>query len=638
MAFVVSAGQLATVNRSVVPALPPMSVRLSDDLTADYAAIYRSQPQVRTVVGFLARNVAQLGLHHFRRVSDTDRVRLTDHPVARLFAQPNPRMTPYRLFQRLISDLAIYDVALWVKVMENGGVRGLVPIPPARFSPIGENWLEPDGFEIRRGGRDRLELDADRCVYFRGYHPDNPVTGCSPMEALRSLLIEEYEATATRQAMWRNGARMSGVISRPTDAPAWSPTARERFQSQWRASYTGSGTDAGGTPLLEDGMTWHNVGLDAQQAQYVESRKLTREEVCCAYWVPPPMVGILDHATYSNITQQHKMLYQDCLGPTIEAIAQEIELQVYPDLPGTDGVYCEFNIASKLQGSFEEQASAASSATGRPWMTANETRARFNLPTHPDGDGLVVPLNVLVGGMASPRDTAPPKAVKATRLDRPAGKAADLAPLDVEASHLEENLNAWCTAQASTLLAGLDGDALPSLDEAWGVAEAWDESLSQVIVRHAVRIAETAADDVLDLYNPDRSGWNADVLLPWLTTASRTYATAMNTSTRYLLTEGLSDVASWKTRVAGVLGDRASFVRLWSSRITTECAAFGGLDAAGPSGLTGKTWHAGHSGHEHLDGVRIELSATFPNSCRWPGDLRGGRAEAEGCTCRLTFD
>jgi hypothetical protein len=47
-------------------------------------------------------------------------------------------------------------------------------------------------------------------------------------------------------------------------------------------------------------------------------------------------------------------------------------------------------------------------ATGAPIMTRNEARQRMNLPHLPGADDLVVPLNVLVGGQASPTDSVPP--------------------------------------------------------------------------------------------------------------------------------------------------------------------------------------------------------------------------------------
>jgi hypothetical protein len=67
----------------------------------------------------------------------------------------------------------------------------------------------------------------------------------------------------------------------------------------------------------------------------------------------------------------------------------------------------EANVASKLRGSFEEQASLLQTAVGGPYMTRAEARTVQNLP-HLDGtDELIVPLNVVVGGLASPTDTAP---------------------------------------------------------------------------------------------------------------------------------------------------------------------------------------------------------------------------------------
>jgi hypothetical protein len=148
-------------------------------------------------------------------------------------------------------------------------------------------------------------------------------------------------------------------------------------------------------------------GITPVQAQYLETRKLTREEVAAAFHIPLPMVGILDHATFSNIEEQHKNLYQDTLGPWLEMIQQEIGLQLVPDLDDTGKVYVEFNLADKMKGSFEEQASSLQTSVGAPWLTRNEARARMNLPQIDGGDDLVTPLNVLIGGQASPTDSAP---------------------------------------------------------------------------------------------------------------------------------------------------------------------------------------------------------------------------------------
>src|SRR5690606_1691509 len=265
------------------------------------------------------------------------------------------------------------------------------------------NPFVPEGYKVAK-----TIFKPEDVIHFRGYSPIDARMGVSPLETLRTRLAEEYQATLYREQLWRNGARLSGYLQRPADAPEWSRAAKERFRAQWAAQYSGDGSQVGGTPILEDGMTYVPAAVNPRDAQYVESRKLTREEVTAAYHVPLTLVGILDNATYSNITEQHKMMYQDTLGPWLTMIEQELMLQLVPDFAGGEDLYVEFNLAEKLKGSFEEQAVQLSTSVGAPYMTRNEARARLNLPQVEGGDELITPLNVLEGGQASPRDSAPP--------------------------------------------------------------------------------------------------------------------------------------------------------------------------------------------------------------------------------------
>ena len=407
MAFVASAGSVQALSRSTrVSFATPSRIQLSSTYYVDYAEIYRSQESVRTVVSFLARNVAQLGLHMFERVGDDDRRRMSDHPMALMLKQPNPWTTKYRFIQALVCDFAIYDRAYWLKTRITPESNGLVRIPPPIVTPEGDNWLTPNGFKVDGTSGTRV-YKADEVVYFRGYGLDKDI-GISPLEALRRTLREEYAAGEMREQVMRNGARMSGYLERPKDAPEWSDTARDRFKRNWQAQYSGAGPGAGGTPILEDGMQFKPVSQTARDLQYIESRKLTREEVAAAYFVPPPMIGILDHATFSNITVQQRMLYTETLGPWLSMIQEEIELQLLKDFePEPKRFYVEFNLREKLSGAFEERADAIAKAVGGPTMTINEARALDNRPPIDGGDDLIRPLNVTQNGNPDPIPAAP---------------------------------------------------------------------------------------------------------------------------------------------------------------------------------------------------------------------------------------
>lgn len=644
MPFVVTQGQIQAVARAPMLPIPSVPVTVATErFTTDYALLWRAQPELRTVVDFLARNVAQLGLHVFRRVSDVDRERLLDHPVAALLRRPNPLTTTYRLVDALVHDLGIYDNAYLLKTRGERGVpAALVRIPPPSMWPVGDDWLAARQWEIR-GPRGTLPVQATDVIHFRGYNPIDPRMGSSPVESLRQVLAEEWAAAQYRAQLWANGARVSGYISRPADAPDWDDTARERFRAHWQAMYAGAGARAGGTPVLEDGMKFEAAAQTAKDAQYLESRKLTREEVARAYHVPLPMVGILDNATFSNVREQHKNLYQDCLGPLVEMIQQEFELQLLPDLPDTDNIYLEFNFASKLAGSFEEQAAQLQGATGGPYMTRNEARARLNLPQVDGADDLIVPLNVLTGTSqapvgAEPDDSGEPKALIWPR--RLVFKARASSTVTNQAA---ARLAGFYRRQGSTILNRLSGrKTQPALDDVWGAPDEWDDDLAEEILGIDQDVAEAAATAALRRMRPGLV-FDTAVMAGWLAAHAAGIAKVTNTTTYEKVRAALGgqDPA---TVIAAMFDAFASQrAAQQATTLTTQISGFASVETAKHTGndTATKTWVAGpkpRPTHAAMSGETVGIEETFSNGARWPGDSAALDAdETAGCDCELVI-
>ena len=381
-------------------------------------AMYRRQPAVRSVVDFLARNIASLNLKVYQRVDNTDRVELYTHPLAQLIRKPNPRLTRYRLWRDTVSSAAIYDRAYWVKVRQQGQVVALNPVPPRYVNPeLVSNGQGPPVHRYRIGDN---VVSRDDLVIFPGYTPDGGELGISPLETLRRVLEEDQAAVAHRRGVWRNAARQSGVIERPLDAPDWGDEARDRFRTDWENTFTGE-AGSGRTAVLEDGMTWNAASFSPKDLLYVESRELTYREVAMAFFGPVTGRQWLE-TTGAGTVENHRQLYQDVFGPWLEFLQDEIELQLLgdPGVASAGNVYCEFNLADKLKGSFEEQAKTLVSSVGVPFAAVNEARARMNLPRLDDDafDTPVQPLNVLYGGQAAvtvptatPGSPSPPPAM-----------------------------------------------------------------------------------------------------------------------------------------------------------------------------------------------------------------------------------
>lgn len=643
MSFVISEGSIRSLGR--LEQAPPFSLQLTDDLTQAYSMIWRKHQSVRTVVSFLGRNIASIGLHLYERLSDTDRRRITDGPLADLLSSPFPGTTLYRFLDSLVQDLAIYDHAFLLKISRPDGRPALLRLPPEQVSLIGSSGIVVEGFRWAGSGGSR-DFAADQVCYFHGYSPVSNSVGASSIESLRRVLAEEWEAGVMREQILRNGARINGYLERPADAPAWSSEAKSKFARQWRAQYAGGGPEAGGTPILEDGMKFVANSQTARDLQYVEARQLTREEVAAAFFIPPPMVGVMDGATFSNITEQHKMLYQDTLGPWLTQLSQELNAQLVSEI-GEPGQYLEFNIRQKLQGSFEEQASSMSSAAGGPWMTRNEVRALNNLPWLPGGDELIVPLNVIEGGQASPLDTgvqnrkdAPPKRVKANE------SLASNVISEVNEEHISDlvrMLEDFFARQKKSVLAQLGAGS-----SEWWDRSRWDKELAEDFRQLATRIVDAVGLETLNALLGDTEKWNLDQTLAFIESMALTRAEMINSTTHEQLQSALDDDFSADAERSSPEGvfDQAIAIRApegglsFATALTTFAFVEAGKQIAAPGTL--KTWRTRsanpRSAHVRMDGQTVKIDEKFSNGMLWPGDVRGGAENVANCRCVIELE
>jgi len=614
------------------------------------AQMFRTQPHLRTVVSFLARNVAQLGLHTFERVSDTDRKRDRQSPVARALHQPDVNMTTYDLIYALVGDMALYDAAYWY-VGPSSAVSGGTMIrrfPPSWVTPIMANAFEVKSYRVSYDGR-YVDIDPANILPFTGYAPGRPGGGSPTIEALKDTLKEQIEASRYRGQVWKRGGRVSAVLERPVDAPKWSPEAREQFREDWYAKYTGRGPKAGGTPILEDGMTLKRIDFNAQEQQFVEGAKLALATVASAFHVNPTMVGQLDNANYSNVREFRRMLYGDTLGPMLAQIEDRLNTFLLPMLDVDPArFYVEFNIGEKLQGSFEEQAAVMSTLVGRPIMSADEGRARFNLPAMGgDAAQLVTPLNVLIGGQASPQDSGSQNlragGVRAIKSDAAGVRFKARAPQSYEAKAAQV-LSRFFARQRSAVLAALGAKA----DGDWWDADRWDSELSDDLYALALSTAKHVSAEVLESIGFGPDAYDENRTLKFLRAVADSRAGMINSTTRdqiqAALDGDLDDDAEGSTP-AGVFevaessrvpSAAAALVTTFSAFATTEAVKQVAGDRATKTWIT--TSGNPRASHAAMNGETVGVEELFSNGMNWPGDPAGGPDEVAGCYCDVEIN
>lgn len=621
--------------------------------------LYRTQPQLRIVMSFVARNVAHLGLKAYARTSDTDRQRLQDDPLAVLLKRPNPSMTTFELLQGLASDIGLYDAAYWFVGLDNEAPSGwrIQPIPPAWVvEQRGGTFYQAGRFVIQNPDGTRSEIPAEEMLVFHGWNPGRPKYGTSPVETLKQVLAEQVQAWSYREQVWQRGGRVGAYLTRPKDAK-WSDAARERFARDWKDRWTGKdGKKAGGTPILEDGMELKRIGFNAREEEWSEVAKLALSTVAAVYHVNPVMVGILDNANFSNTKEFRKMLYTETLGPMLAMIEDRINTFLVPRVSNNDRAYVEFNIEEKLQGDFESQAAALQAAIGRPWMTPDEGRGLRNMPAlGGDAAQIATPLNVLIGGQASPLDSAPKHVGDAvfSRTTTPAARmleelakshpdlAAEIAgrKSQVPDSHrakAEEVIAAFFDRQAKSVLSRLG-----TKDPDWWDGARWDRELAADLLALALNTTREVATAALDAVGFADGDYDVSRTEAFLAEVAKSRAGAINATTRDQVSailagtgpDGVSDPAhAFENAKDGRLGTIVA-------TLLTTLAAFAVVEAGKQTGAKSKTWlvtsTSPRPAHAAVNGETVGIDEKFSNGANWPGDPALGAAGVSGCECQV---
>jgi len=646
MAIVQNGDEILNV-RPQTPLAPTLggAIRLFDDRQIDHADLYKTQHEVRTVVDFLARNIAQIPLHAYRRIDDNDRERLTNTPLTNTIENPDIYVTRTRWMEGLVKDLCIFDEAIRIKVRHDDGRIALVRVPPTLVKPIGTNWLRPDGYQVIGQGR-TVEFSRDEVIHMHGYDPKDPRKGLSPLETLRQLLAEQFAAAEHREGLWKQGARASLVIERPLGAPPWSDTARSRFRAEWDASFTGA-RNSGKTAVLEEGMVAKPLEtFSPRDSQYIESSQLAREIVAGAYGVPAGLLG-LGNSTYASLTEQNRQLYQNALAPWLTLIQEELEAQLVPEFEN-EGVYLEFQLQDKLRGSFEEQAAVLQASVGAPYLTRNEARARLNLRAIEGGDELVTPLNVLIGGQASPQDSVSDDRVVGTlssneiQAKSALGRDTYVNIRNEAAKELnavfKSNLNRQRRSVISklgaqkSLISEVKADARRVYDRS-----RFDKELAADLLPVMRKTAKKSAATVGE--------WDIENGENYLAAVAENAAKRVNLATQERIANRLSDLDDEEDFIDAMdeLFDEMTDGKVISAgySIAASVANFARIESAGANGRRTKTWivTSGNprSSHAALDGETVAMSEDFSIGAPWPGHPSLDPEETANCQCICDF-
>lgn len=629
----------------IIPNIEGMSAR----------RLYETQANLHAVISFLADSVAQLPLKVYVRDDETQRRRDRESAVAQLLWKPNSDQTAYEFINSFMTEYLLMGATyLWLLPdpdSESGYQLRVIPAEWVREQKSRTNYA-PSQLIVSATGNGSITLNKDEFVPLRMYSPGNPGGSQSPLSALRQTLNEQIQADKFRTEVWSSSGRFNAYITRPKDVEPWNDEQRKAFADAFRAAWGRGGENAGKMPLLEDGMEIKPYQFNAQQAQFAETKQLSREDVAAAYHINPSLIWHTSTQTYASAKDNARALYADCLGPILQMVQQRFNSFLLPMVGAAPGTYVEFDLTEKLKGSFEERASILQSAVGGPWMTRNEARADNNLPPIDGGDDLIVPLNVVEGGQASPNDTHMDAQEPMTIVEN-ADKCgchehtkAKTSRIRVRTGEKEDERMAEVLAKFFRRQANAVLPKIGSGIENWWNQERWDRELADEL--------EPVIDEVSDRHGKEvakalGAKYNEEQTRNYLRKLSEGRAAAINEKTREELQAAIDDVeddAETEHTPARVMEDReGEHSKVLGHALVLTAAGWAATHEApqqaeqqGIRARVEKTWVTGENPrptHEAMNGETVGVEDKFSNGAYWPGDDNLSADESCGCNCSV---
>ncbi len=328
---------------------------------------------------------------------------LDDHNLGQvLWVRPNEIMTPkqYRstVRGRVLTQGNCYA---WIYRDRAGEPVELIPLQPGVCEP----WYNRDTGRWMYYARDPKTghpyfLDPIDVLHYKGFSLDG-ITGMSVLGRARHTIETAQYMEQVQHSTYANGGRPSGVLTIDTDLCGVAETVvdgkrvemdrKDIIRREWEKHYAGPG-NAFRTAILDHGLKYQPLSMTNADAQFVENKTVTVEDICRFFCVPPYKLGIGKQSYNSNEQNNIEFAIQT-LQPQITDQEQEESWKLLTLTQQKKHQRVRTNMAAILRSDAKTRAEVEQIYRNMGVYSVNDICKLEDLPCVPGGDTRYSSLN-----------------------------------------------------------------------------------------------------------------------------------------------------------------------------------------------------------------------------------------------------
>jgi HK97 family phage portal protein len=325
-------------------------------------------------VALLSSCIANIPLKTYQELPNKDIEEAKKNPLYWLLAyQPNRWMTAY--------DYWLYNVECmlyrggfisWINRASNGKILQLIPLHPdtvtRELTDTGEMLISG----IAQYGPDkhlRFDKSPSSNFFWANYRTLDGLNPVSPIKYMAESIGLALAAEEHGARVFQNDATPPLVVS---TAGKLSPEHLVSLAKMWKAG--GTGENYGMPRFLDDGAKVEKLRVSNEDAQYMESRRFQREDICGIFRIAPSMISDTARAQgWSTLGQKNSDFLTYTLAPYLTNIEQAANRSLIPE-SDWGRVYVDYDTKVLMRADISTRTSYYDSMKRNSALTSNEIR------------------------------------------------------------------------------------------------------------------------------------------------------------------------------------------------------------------------------------------------------------------------
>lgn len=352
--------------------------------------------------------VASLGCYVYEDLGDGGHRLATDHPYFPLVSlTPSPEY-PAVDFYATGTVNALQSGNTYVHIIRNGAgqpaellIRSPFRTYPQRHGGTGK--IEYVTMDTPTGAQ--LIVAAEDMIHVKNMGV-NPYMGLSPIRMyMREVLGVALAAQAYGARLFKNDARPGGYLY--SEAVVKPEEKLKQIQS-WVAGHSGPNQHM--PAMLDGGVDWKQVGINPDEAQFLQTRQFQRSEIASIYGVPAHMLGDPSE-TKATIEQKALEFLIWTVKPWLRRWEQAMNVKLFPAKGAKPGpkaprYFIKFDTSEYERSDYATTLKGIQTGRYAGLYTVDEGRKLLglnpvtddNFDTAQPGKGLWRPVNMAIAG------------------------------------------------------------------------------------------------------------------------------------------------------------------------------------------------------------------------------------------------